>query len=246
MKVAAYQAPLAAAALTETVELIREQVRVCESIGVEILCCPEAALGGLADYAADPNWIAISVDTGQLQSVLAPIASDKVTTIVGVTEAGRNGLIYNSAAIYHRGAVIGIYRKLHPAINKSVYSAGLEMPVFKVGGLTFGIIICNDSNYREPARVMSSKGATALFVPSNNGLPPSKAGPELVEQTRKVDVARAVENGVHIVRADVAGHFDGRTSYGSSEIVSPGGTILQSARQLGSDLIVAGIKTAVL
>jgi hypothetical protein len=35
--------------------------------------------------------------------------------------------------------------------------------------------LCNDSNYPEPARIMASKGATALFVPTNNGLPPEKA-----------------------------------------------------------------------
>ena len=32
------------------------------------------------------------------------------------------------------------------------------MPVFTVGGLTFGIVICNDSNYYGPARSMASKG----------------------------------------------------------------------------------------
>jgi shikimate kinase len=45
--------------------------------------------------------------------------------------------------------------------------AGDQMPVFRVGGLTFGIVICSDSNYPEPARFMVSKGATALFIPTN-------------------------------------------------------------------------------
>jgi predicted amidohydrolase len=54
-----------------------------------------------------------------------------------------------------------------------VYEAGRDVPVFQVGGLTFGIVICNDSNYGEPARLMAARGATALFVPTNNGLPPT-------------------------------------------------------------------------
>ncbi len=176
MKVAAYQVPLDATATTEVIGLIRAQVEWCEPNGIEILCCPEGVLGGLADYANRPADIAIDVQGGRLREILAPLASDKVATIVGFTEIDRGGRLYNSAAVFHKGAVAGIYRKLYPAINKSIYEAGDKMPVFTVNGLTFGIVICNDSNYYEPARVMASKGAAALFVPTNNGLPPKKGG----------------------------------------------------------------------
>ena len=83
---------------------------------------------------------------------------------MGFTEVTGTGRLYNTAAVFHKGSVIGLYRKLHPAINRSIYDAGDQMPVFRVGGLMFGIVICNDSNYPEPARVMASKGATALFI----------------------------------------------------------------------------------
>jgi len=117
------------------------------------------------------------------------------------------------------------------------------MPVFTVRGLTFGIVICLDSNFAEPARTMASQGATALFVPTNNGLPPGKAGPELVSQARNADIARARENSIFVIRADVAGRTESLVSYGSSEIVDPDGQVLQAARQLGPDLIVAEIET---
>lgn len=244
MKIAAYQAPLSAISSTEIVGLIRAQVEWCESEGVEILCCPEGVLGGLADYASRPAEIALDVEAGQLHELLAPLASDRVATILGFTELDGGGRLYNSAAVYHGGSVVGIYRKLYPAINRSVYEAGHELPVFTVGGLTFGIIICLDSNYYEPARIMSARGAAALFVPTNNGLPPTKAGPELVAQARNCDIARAVENGVSVIRADVAGRTGSLVSYGSSEIVSPDGVVLQSARELCPDLIVADLETA--
>ena len=159
----------------EVLALIRDQVDRCESAGVEILCCPEGVLGGLADYSARPVAIAINEEVGQLNKVLAPLASDTVTTILGFTETDRFGRLYNSAAVFHRGSVVGVYRKLHPAINRSIYEAGNSMPVFTVGDLTFGIIICRDSTYVEPAKIMASQGATVLFVPSNNGLPPGGA-----------------------------------------------------------------------
>jgi 5-aminopentanamidase len=183
------------------------------------------------------------VEAGQLHALLAPLASDRVTTILGFTEVDQGGRLYNCAVVFHKGSILGIYRKLYPAINKSIYQAGDKMPVFQINDLTFGIIICLDSNYYEPAKIMAAKGATALFVPTNNGLPPTKAGPELVTEARNVDIARAVENNVFVIRADVAGRTENLISYGSSEIVNPDGMLLQSARQLEPDLIVADIKT---
>lgn len=244
MKVAAYQAPLVACGSTEVVGLIREQVDWCESARVEILCCPEGVLGGLADYATQPDAFALNVEDGQLNAVLAPLASDSVTTILGFTEVDRRGRLYNSAAVFCRGAVVGLYRKLYPAINKSVYEPGDKIPVFTVGKLTFGILICLDSNFYEPARLMASQGATALFVPTNNGLPPTKTGPEIVAHARNVDIARAVENSVSVIRADVVGRTSELVSYGSSGIVDPHGVVLRSGRRLRACLVVADIETA--
>jgi len=47
-----------------------------------------------------------------------------------------------------------------------------------------------------------------------------------------------------VIRADVAGRTEGLVSYGSSGIVDPEGRILQSARQLEEDLLVADLKAA--
>jgi predicted amidohydrolase len=239
LKIAAYQAPLLAAGSLDALDLIRVRVKQCEAEGVSILCCPEAILGGLADYHPSPTQFAIAAD--RLDSVLAPLASDTVATIIGFTELADGGRLYNSAAIFQRGSAAGVYRKLHPAIHRSVYDAGREVPVFHVGELTFGIVICNDSNYPEPARLMAAQGATALFVSTNNGLPPKRASADVAGQARNVDIATAVESRMWVIRADVAGRTDQLVSYGSSAIVSPDGVVLQSARELSEDLIVAEI-----
>ena len=243
MRVAAWQAPLGAREPGRAIARIREQVRRCEEAGVEILCCPEAVLGGLADDATPPDRFAIDAGGGRLEWVLAPLASDRVTTIVGFTERGAGGRLHNAAAVFRRGEVLGVYRKLHPAIRRSVYEPGTELPVFTVSGLTFGIVICRDSNFPGPARTLAALGARALFVPTNNGLPPGKGGPELVGLAREADVARATENGITVVRADVAGRARGLVSWGSSGIVDPGGRVLRAARPLRGQLLVAEIGT---
>jgi predicted amidohydrolase len=225
----------------DAIDLICERVAECEKTSVEILCCPEAILGGLADYAASPNDIAIHATSGQLETVLAPLASETVTVICGFTELGEKGLLYNSAAIFHKGSVLGVYRKLHPAIRKSIYQPGDQTPVFTVGGLTFGIAICNDSNFEEPARVMASRGATVLFVPSNNGLPAAR--PSVVAASRKADVARAAENTMWVIRADVTGRAGDFVSPGSSGIVDPAGTLVRSAEAFTTCLLMAEVDT---
>jgi predicted amidohydrolase len=239
MKVAAYQSPLLPAGSLDALALIRNQVHRCEAEGVTLLCCPEAILGGLADNAEHPTQFAIPA--ARLEAALQPLASNTVTTIVGFTEQAESGQLYNAAAVFHRGSVIGLYRKLYPAIRRSVYEPGRKTSVFHVEGLTFGILICNDSNHCEPARRMAAQGAAALFVPTNNALPPSKAGAELAAEARSVDIARAIDNHNWVIRADVAGRLGELASHGSSGIVDPDGAVVQSAQPLTTDLLIAEI-----
>lgn len=135
LRIAAWQMPIAAMEADDALAALSVPVRRCEEAGVSVLCCPEAAVGGLADYAAEPEALAIA--TADVDATFAPVASSRVTAIVGFTERGDDGR--------------------------------------QVDGLTFGVVICNDSNYIEPARVMAAKGATVLFVPTNNVLPPDRA-----------------------------------------------------------------------
>ncbi len=242
MRVAAYQAPLLTAGM-DALDLVRTQVKRCESECVTILCCPEAILGGLADNHPNPSQFAITANSATLKTALSPLASETVTTIIGFTELGDGGRIYNSAAVFQRGEIVGLYRKLYPAIRRSVYSAGHGVRVFRIGEFTFGIAICNDSNHPELARLMAEQGATVLFVPTNNGLPANRNGAELAAKARECDLANAVENGMCVIRADVAGHAGELISYGSSEIVDPEGIVVRSARPMTEDLVIADIDT---
>jgi predicted amidohydrolase len=243
MKIAAYLCPLLPVGSMEALGLIRGRVAWCEREGVDILCCPEAVLGGLADDAQCPADFAIDTASGQLDALLAPLASKSVTAIVGFTETVGTGTLYNAAAVYRDGKILGIYRKRHPAIRRSVYSAGDQSPLFTIGSLTFGIMICNDSNYPELAADMTAHGAQAIFLPSNNSLPPERA--DVVAASRAVDIARARNNEVMIVRADVAGRTADRVSFGSSAIVDAGGTLLRAGKVLSEDILVAEIHVGV-
>jgi len=239
VKVAAYQAPLLAPGSNDAIDVVRDAVRACEAQDVDILCCPEAIVGGLADYAGDGG--AHAIETSALTQALAPLASDGVTTIVGFTERTTHGVLYNAAAVLHRASIAGVYRKHHPAINRSVYAAGTDMRVFTIDDLTFGIVICNDSNHPELAADIAARGACALFVPSNNGMPPEKSYPELVIDTRRIDAALANRHRLWVIRADVAGCVDGLISDGASGIVNPSGQQVAAPGYRTADLLIAEI-----
>jgi predicted amidohydrolase len=116
-----------------------------------------------------------------------------------------------------------------------------QTPVFRVGGLTLGIVICNDSTFSEPAKAIAGQGATALFIPTNNGLPEECAYPGLVQEARASDFARVAENRFWVIRADVAGTNGELVSHGSSRIVDPDGKVVQDARPFCTDLLVASV-----
>ena len=238
MKVAAYQGPLLPPG-SDTLDIISRVVSRCEDERIDVLCCPEAFVGGLADQARDPH--AGAIEASALSDALAPLASNQVTTIVGFTEKATGGVLYNAAAVLHRGAIAGIYRKRHPAINRSMYVAGMEAPLFTIENLTFGIIICNDSNHREPAADIAARGAHALFVPSNNGLPLEKSYPALVADTRRADAVLALRHRMWVIRADVAGCAAGLISDGASGIVDPDGQLVASTSARRPDLLIAEI-----
>lgn len=218
-------------------EMIHQRVRRCEVERVDVLLCPEGVLGGLADDLESPSEIAIAA--GDLPEVLRPLASESVATIVGFTEAC-DGRLYNSAAVYARGEVRGVYRKRHPARRESIYSAGTESPVFVLGDCRFGMMICNDTNFPDLATDMVKRGAQLLLVPSNNGLRSEIA--DVVELTRAVDVETARRCGTPVVRADVAGWTEARVAFGTSAIIGAGGDVIRSGTLFAEDLLVADLE----
>jgi predicted amidohydrolase len=96
MKLAAYQAPVLPTGSMDALELIERRVRWCEAKAIDVLVCPEAVLGGLADDAPRPSELALDVGSGQLRRVLAPLTSATVTTVIGFTEVADGGVLGSS------------------------------------------------------------------------------------------------------------------------------------------------------
>jgi predicted amidohydrolase len=218
--------------------LLQEPLQSSEAKGVKILCAPEALLGGLADYALDPAAIALTVP--ELADQLRPLQSS-VALIVGFTERGASGRLYNSAAVWVEGKVLGVARKIHPAIRRSVYAAGARPLVCMVGDIRVGILICYDSTFPELAQQLVGDGANLICIPSNCGLPLDRDAAAVAHESRLCDLRLAKFTGVAIVRADVAGKTEVLASSGTSGIVERDATVFASAQPGWTGLITATV-----
>ncbi|HEV8130984.1 MAG TPA: carbon-nitrogen hydrolase family protein [Acidobacteriota bacterium] len=116
--------------------------------------------------------------------------------------------IFNEAIIVDRnGKVAGTYKKVQLPVDEAMtLSPGTQWPVFDLDFGRVGLLICHDTAFPEPPRIMGLKGAEIVFVPIWGG-----------------DVttmqARAAENGYYWVTAG----FDL-----PSMIISPDRKILSS------------------
>ena len=238
VRVAAYQAPYRPYPASDGVDLVLAHLVRVQSDGVELLCCPEALIGELANETDgdSPAAVALSVSSGQLEAVIAPLFGWGMTIVVGFTELGDDGHVYNAAAVISDSTISGIYRKTYPASSACV--AGTELPLFEHRGIPFGVLICNDAHYIEPARILAAKGARFLVVPVHGGHRPAKEDLWRARGTN-VLVARAVENGIPLVAADVAGWQGERVCHGTTVIIDAQGTVMRAARPLEEDVIVA-------
>ncbi|HEV3263496.1 MAG TPA: carbon-nitrogen hydrolase family protein [Gemmataceae bacterium] len=215
--------------------------------GVEVVCFPECFLTGYPDHEDLARKHAFSVDSPQVLKVLDRTSRFEPTLIVGFNER-RGHDLYNTALVARKGHVLGTYSKCFA--YQPFHKQGREFPVFEHKALKFGIVICADGGYVEPARILALKGARVIFSPHFNYIRPR----DLLAHFRHVrsdHVARAVENCVYFVRGnnvvlgkDESIRYEG-VGYGDSYIVDPYGEIVVRSRRQQEDFIAADIDLSI-
>src|SRR5262245_46841539 len=207
---------------------------------IEIVCFPECCLTGYPDTEELARKGALAADSPEVMMVLDRTSKFDAIAIVGFNEL-RGKDLYNTALIVYKGHVLGTYSKC--SAYQPFHKQGREFPVFDHKGVKFGVIICSDGGYIEPARILALKGAQIIFAPHYNYI--GKEG--LLGHYRQVradHTARAVENHVYFVRGNnvVKGRDSGITKfdgvgYGDSYIVDPWGQFVVFSRLHQEDLI---------
>lgn len=201
---------------------------------VDIICFPEGYLNGYTYDATEAHQRALELDSATFKDILSSWKNYKATIIVGIIEK-QGDTLFNSAAVIRGGKLLGVYRKTHP--NESIYTPGTEYPVFDTKGVTFGITICADANFSEPAQKLASQGAKVIFYPLNNVLRAATANVWRHKHLENL-IARSRESRTWAISADVIADSNGNIGYGCSAIVNPNGTAISRVPELTTGLIV--------
>ena len=204
-----------------------------EREGADIVSFPETFLTGYFKSADKTRANALALDGPEITTLIEKTASYSPTWMIGFIEL-RDDALHNTVLVAEKGRILGTYSKAFPCFD--FFTPGREFPVFERDGVTFGVIICADGGYIEPARILALKGAQIIFAPHYNYIEKE----HLLDHFMKVrsdHIARAVENGVWFVRGnnvssgpDDALEADG-VGYGDSYLLDPHGEVIVRARR---------------
>ncbi len=223
-----------------------EGLAKADAEGVTLVSFPECFLTGYPDTEEAARKGAFSIDSEKAMRVLDATSRHEALAIVGFNET-RGSDLYNTVMVAHRGHLKGTYSKC--TAYQKFHRQGREFPVWEHLGLSFGVVICSDGGYIEPARILALKGAKVIFAPHFNYI----RAEGLLDHFMKVRAdhsARAVENGVYFVRGnnvvlDQAKSGITRNAgigYGDSYVIDPAGGILVRSRRHQEDFIAIEVE----
>ena len=211
-----------------------------------IVSFPECFLTGYPDTEEAARAGAFANDSPEMMQVLDVTSRHEALAIVGYNER-RGPDLYNTALVAHRGHLLGTYSKC--AAYQKFHKQGREFPVWEHQGLKFGVLICADGGYIEPARILALKGARAIFAPHFNYISDNGLIPHFMK-VRADHSARAVENDVYFIRGNNVVMDQAKSGitrnegvgYGDSYIMDTNGEILVRSRRHVEDFITADIE----
>lgn len=198
---------------------------------VDIACLPEYFSTPYfpAEQDGDAFDLAVDEDGPILHEVRETARATDTAVVAPLFERSQpGGRYYNTAFVVDRtGDLVGKYRKLHPfqrpGYNEAFYFApgDLGAPVFDLGGLTAGIMICYDRHFPEIARAQALRGADIVFVPTCSFGEENRDAVWTSELT-----GIAVANSVYVVGVNRAGTERGSSHFGATTVIDPEGETL--------------------
>jgi predicted amidohydrolase len=226
LSIAVFQGKIQYRNLNANLEKTIEQLTIAEARGVDILCMPESFLQGYFDSKEDAINNSIELDGEEYLKILDALKVFKKTTLLlGINEKCGNE-VYNTVVVIENGKHIGKYCKAYTYPPYDYFSLGKEFPIFEKNGIRYGIIICIDSAYQEPAHILALKGAQIIFCPMFNRI--NNDARMLNYLNRKSHfISRAFENECWFASSDIIFENDGKhVCPGSATILDKNGEVV--------------------
>jgi len=225
--------------LTGNARKIEEGIQKARELGVDLIAFPELAITGYPpeDLLLMPRFVQ------QNLKILDEIAkaTKGLTCLVGFVD--KKDDLYNAAALIHDGEVADVYHKIFLP-NYSVFDedryfqAGREALVFELGGVKFGVSICEDIWHAgDPLKTETIIGDAEVVI--NINASPFHAGKQ--EARRRIVSSQASDNSAIIAYVNMVGGQDELVFDGNSMIIDPAGTVIAQAHSLAEDFLVVDL-----
>jgi NAD+ synthase (glutamine-hydrolysing) len=152
--------------------LILDSVRRAARYGAAVVAVPELAITGYPPEDLVLKRTFIEANVAALREIA--VATDESLVVVGFVEPSRERL-YNSAALCHRGRVLGIYRK-HLLPNYGVFDehryfeSGRGHTLIETPEGVIGVCVCEDA-WSDRGPVVTQGDAGAQIVVNINASP---------------------------------------------------------------------------
>lgn len=206
-----------------------DAIRIAADAGAQIICFPECFVPGyraVGKQVPPPN-------AGFLEHAWATIAREagkrRIAVILGTERIVDDALLATALVINPDGSRAGFQDKVQiDPSEEGIYGQGADRHIFRVGSLTFGIVICHEGwRYPETIRWAARRGAQVVFHPQfheaeGGSFRPSAFGDPLNTFHEKAALCRAAENTCYFATVNYAS--DGSPT--TSAIVNPDGTLL--------------------
>lgn len=200
----------------------------------DIAVFPELYLSGYTYRELDR--LSRTVDSPELRRIAAAAADVGTAVVLGFAEATPGGVANSVACIDRDGSIAGVYRKtyLFPSEAEAGFVPGEELLIVELAGRRVGPLICFDIEFPEPARQLALAGADLLVTASAN------MEPFYIDHAIG-SVARAHENRLPHLYANLVGSGDGLVFVGASRSIAPTGETLVEASVDREELLVVPV-----
>ena len=236
------------------VEKVIGMIKEAAAKGAKVICTQELFAGQYFCQTIDFNkydW-AEPIPGPTSKRIQALAKELDVVIVCSIFEYAMDGVYFNSVVVFDAdGTDLGTYRKHHipegpQYLEKYYFTPGDSgYKVFKSKYATFGVLICWDEWFPEPARILALKGADFIFYPSAIGSEPDN--PDLDTSQTWVDGVKAhgIHNNFYIAAvnrvgreyaSDGSGYMD---FYGRSFVSDPWGNMVVTGGRVDDEVIIA-------
>mgnify|MGYP005845192437 CR=1 FL=1 len=227
--------------------------------GANVICLPELFRSQYFCQREDIDYfdLAESIPGPSTRAISKVCAKYGVVVIASLFEKRAAGIYHNTTAVIdEKGAIAGIYRKMHipddPAYYEKFYFTPGDLG-YKSFDTKFGKIstlICWDQWFPEAARLTALLDPSVIFYPTAIGWHPHEKkehGSQQYESWLTVQRGHAIANGVYVAAVNRVGfeqpdkNSSGIEFWGSSFVADPQGVIIAQASADKEEMLIAEI-----